>query len=208
MTEPTARCSKCKCFLTFDKFDKNPKGQLKRTCVKCLNIVKAYNKDLRNTIKQQQYDEIVENYICVKQMFIDIGYNCLERGKMFNTNVKSKSLFIDLIMPSRYDENIHEFYRKHFKMCVAPNLKHYTIILIISFDMNFSTIVLSYDYTAFLGFINRTVGGKECNVCFEDDTSAGYVCTRCSKYLCQECYMNNNREFFKPCHYCNYSFKD
>ena len=96
-------------------------------------------------------------------------------------------------------------------MCITPILNHYRIILILSFDINSSTIILAYDYTAVIGYINRTVMNTECDICFEDGLacgSAGYVCTRCSKYVSEECYTNNNKDVFKPCPYCNYSFKD
>jgi len=204
--ELVKQCAKCKCVLPVSKFDRNNRNDFKQTCIKCLNIVKQYNKNIRDDIKLKLYNHISKKYDGLKQMFISIGYNCMQRGTGFNDGVSYKSLFLDLL-PPKPDKDIHDFYKKYFDIALSSNNKQYRILLIISFNKYTSTFIFGYHYSTFSGYINKSncIG---CDICFDDNKCLGYICDRCKKHVCSNCYENINKDFLKPCPYCNYSFKE
>ena len=98
--------------------------------------------------------------------------------------------------------------KQYFDICLSTHNKQYRILLIISFNQHSSTFIFGYHYSAFSGYINKS-GCIGCDICYSDNKCVGHICNQCKKkkHVCSTCYENINKDFLKPCPYCNYSFK-
>lgn len=201
----TRRCVKCKTLLTLDRFSKNIKDEYKKTCDKCLNYLKVYNKDKRLEEKQIIDNAAIEKYEEIKLFFLELEFKIIERNNI--KSITGKTIFTDLLDYNKRMES-SVFYAKQFGYYSSFSNKDFKIILALSFDDITTTYIFVYNLNVFDDYINKVNNIGECEICYNTDVEDGYVCCRCDKSVCKNCFLSINRHFIKSCSYCKLDIRD